>query len=220
MVRSLFGNITVPSHFITDPKFIWGPSNITAGYEYNSKRARELLAEAGWADTDGNGILDKDGKDFEIELLVPTGEANADMVALVVQSQLKNLGIRLNIKTLTNAWDKRKTGEYDLFLSHSGCLPSIPGGIGIGGKYHSKGGWPYAYHSDKLDALIEAAFTTTDQAQMRLKCDKIWALLHDANPCIPLYDIKKAVVMNKKIRGFRFGPTMFDMDLSEVIMTQ
>jgi len=220
MVRSLFGNITVPSHVITDPKFIWGPSNITAGYEYNPKRAGELLAEAGWVDTDGNGILDKAGKDFEIELLVPTGEANADMVALVVQSQLKNLGIRLNIKTLTNAWDKRKTGEYDLFLSHSGCLPSIPGGIGIGGKYHSKGGWPFAYHSDELDALIEAAFTTTDQARMRAKCDEIWALLHDANPCIPLYDIKKAVVMNKKVRGFRFGPTMFDMDLSEVVMTR
>lgn len=218
IVRSLFGNITVASHFITDPKFIWGPSNITAGYKYDPKRAGELLAGAGWADTNGDGILDKDGRNLEVDLLVPTGEANADMVALVVQSQLKTQGIRIDIKTLTNAWDKRTTGEYNLFLSHSGCLPSIPGGIGIGGKYYSRGDWPFACHSKKLDTLIEAAFTIPDKARMRTKCDKIWTLLHDANPCIPLYDIKKAVVMNKKVRGFKFGPTMFNMDLTDVVI--
>jgi peptide/nickel transport system substrate-binding protein len=220
MVRSLFGDITNPTYLITDPKFIWGPANIKEGYKYDIRKAKKLLAEAGWIDTDGNRILDKDGKNFEIELLVPTGEANADMVALVIQAQLKDMGITLNIKTLPNAWDKRKTGEYDLFLSHSGCLPSIPGGIGIGGKYHAKGGWPYAYHSDKLDALIQAAFTTTDKIRRRAKIDEIWPLLHDANPCIPLYDITKAVVMSKKVQGFKHGPTMFDMDLSEVVINQ
>jgi peptide/nickel transport system substrate-binding protein len=217
MVRSLFGNITDPSYLITDLKFIWGPSNITQGYTYDAGKAKDLLAGAGWVDTDDNGILDKNGNNFEIELLVPTGEANADMVALVVQSQLKDMGIRLNIKTLTNAWDKRKTGEYDLFLSHSGCLPSIPGGIGIGGKYHSKG-WPYAFHSDKLDALIESTFTSTKEVLLRTTYDEIWTLLHNANPCIPLYDITKAVIMNKSVQGFKHGPTMFDMDLSDVVM--
>jgi peptide/nickel transport system substrate-binding protein len=219
IVRSLFGNITDPSYLITDPKFKWGPSNITAGYQYDIKQAKHLLSKAGWGDTDGNGILDKDGNDFEINLLVPTGEANADMVALVVQSQLKDMGIRLNIKTLTNAWDKRKTGEYDLFLHHSGCLPSIPGGIGIGGKYHSKG-WPYAFHSDELDSMIESAFTSTNEKSLRSKCDEIWMLLHNANPCIPLYDIAKAVIMSKRVQGFKHGPTMFDMDLSDVVVMQ
>jgi peptide/nickel transport system substrate-binding protein len=219
MVRSLFGNITDPCYLITDPRFKWGPSNITAGYQYDQKQAKRLLAEAGWDDTNSNGILAKDGNNFEIDLLVPIGEANADLVALVVQSQLKDMGIRLNIKTLTNAWDKRKTGEYDLFLHHSGCLPSIPGGIGIGGKYHSKG-WPYAFHSDKLDAMIESAFTSTDELIVRVKCDKIWTLLHDAHPCVPLYDITKAVIMSKRVKGYKHGPTMFDMDLSDVVMMQ
>ncbi len=218
MVRSLFGNITDPCYFITDPKFIWGPSNITTGYLYDLKMAKKLLAGAGWVDTDGDGILDKDGRDLKVVLLVPTGEANADMVALVVQSQLKKLGIRLNIKTMINAWNMRKTGEYDLFLSHSGCLPSIPGGIGIKGKYYSSGDWPFAYHSKRLDALIDAAFTTTDKVRMRTECDKIWTLLHDAAPCIPLYNIKKAVVMNKKVTGFKFGRTMFNMDLTDIVI--
>lgn len=219
MVRSLFGTLTDPSFLITDPKFKWGPSNITAGYRYDKKRAVQLLAQAGWGDTNGDGLLDRNGNNFEIDLLVPTGEANADMVALVVQSQLKDMGIRLNIKTLANAWDKQQTGEYDLFLHHSGCLPSIPGGIGIGGKYHSKG-WPYAFHSDKLDALIASAFTSTDESKSRANCDAIWRLLQDANPCIPLYDITKAVIMSKRVQGFKHGPTMFDMDLIDVSVVQ
>jgi peptide/nickel transport system substrate-binding protein len=221
MVRSLFGNITDPTYLITDPKFLWGPSNIKKMYGYKPEKARQLLNEAGWIDTNNQGILQKNGRPFEIELLVTTGEANADMVAIVVQSQLKKLGIDLKILTRLDGWDKRLKGEYDLFLHHSGCLPSIPGGIGIGGKYHSKGDWPYAYHSKQLDTLIESVFTTPDNiTNERGRLNTIWELLHDASPCIPLYDIKKAVVMNKKVQEFKHGPTMFDMNLTDIIITQ
>ena len=215
MVSSLFEDVTRPSDLITDPKFTTGPSNIKEGYRYNPEKARALLAEAGWVDTDKNGVLDKDGKEFEVELIVPMGEANADMISLVVQSQLSQVGVGMKISTLSNASEQRKKGEYDLYLHHSGCLPSVPGGIGIGGKYHSEG-WPFSYHSAELDALIEAAFTTTDPQLRRTKCDEIWTLLHKAYPCIPLYDIAKATVMDKKVTGFTHGPTMFDMNLINI----
>ena len=220
MVRSLFGDVTTPSYQITDPGFIWGPSNITSTYRFDKKRALDLLAGAGWSDTDGNGILDREGKQFRVELVVPTGEANADMVAQVVQAQLREIGIVMNITTLTNANDWRRKGKYDLFLHHSGCLPSIPGGIGVGGKYHGAGDWPYAFHSDKLDSLIEAAFTSMDAAQMRARIDDIWLLLQKAHPCIPLYDITKAVIINPGIKGYRHGATMFEMDLTGVEITR
>jgi ABC-type transport system substrate-binding protein len=67
-----------------------------------------------------------------------------------------------------------------------------------------------------LDALIEAAFTTTDPQLRRTKCDEIWTLLHKAHPCIQLYDIVKAAVMDKKVTGFTHGPTMFDMALTNI----
>jgi ABC-type transport system substrate-binding protein len=56
-----------------------------------------------------NGILDKDGKEFEMELIVPTGEANADMISLVVQSQLSQVGVRMKISTLSNTSNKKST---------------------------------------------------------------------------------------------------------------
>ncbi len=220
MVRSLFGDVTTPAFQVTDPKFIWGPSNLTPTYRFDRKRARDLLAGAGWTDTDGNGILDRAGKEFRVELVVPTGEANADMVAQVVQAQLREIGIVIHITTLTNADDWRRDGKYDLFLHHSGCLPTIPGGIGVGGKYHSAGDWPYAFHSDRLDHLIEAAFTCMDAVQMRARIDDIWRLLQQEHPCLPLYDITKTVIMNPGISGYRHGTTMFDMDLTAVVITR
>ena len=215
MVSSLFGDVTRPSALITDPKFVYGPSNIKEGYGYDPEAAQKLLAEAGWSDTNNNGVLDKDGREFEVELVVPTGEANADMVSLVVQSQLSQMGIRMKIASLSNTSKIMSEGLYDLFLHHSGCLPSIPGGIGPGGKYDSKG-WPHSWHSAELDALFQEAFTTTDEGLRRQKVDQIWETLNAAYPCVPLYDIVKAVVIQKKVKGFIHGPTMFDMDLSRI----
>ena len=218
MVHTLFADIPKPAHRITDPRFKWGPSNIDENYYYyDQDKAKQLLTEAGWVDTDGDGILDKDGKHFTCDLVVPAGEANADVIAPFVQSELKKLGIKVNIVTLESgaAGKLRDEGKYDLYVHHSGCLPSIAGYIQIGGRYY-KGGWPHGYQNDTLDKLIEKAWTTPDEAEWRALCDQIWVILHEEAPCIPLYDITKPVVFRKSVHGFKFGPTMFEMDLSDV----
>ncbi len=218
MVHTLFADIPKPSYRITDARFEWGPSNIDEKYyRYDLDKAKKLMTEAGWADTDGDGILDKDGKHFTCELIVPAGEANADVVAPFMQSELKKLGIQMNIITLESgaAGKRQKEGKYDLYVHHSGCLPSVAGYIEIGGNYHA-GGWPHGYQNDTLDKLIEKAWTTPDEAEWRALCDQIWQLLHKEAPCIPLYDITKPVVFKKNVHGFKFGPTMFEMDLSDV----
>lgn len=218
MVHTLFADIPKPAYRITDPRFKWGPSNIDEKYyQYNPDKAKQLLAEAGWIDTDGDGFIDKDGKLFKCDLVVPVGEANADVVAPFMQSELKKLGISMNIITLESgaAGKLRDEGKYDMYVHHSGNLPSIAGYIQIGGQYHA-GVWPYGYQNDTLDKLIEKAWTTPDEAEWRALCNQIWEILHKEAPGIPLYDITKPVVFRKNVHGFKFGPTMFDMDLSDV----
>jgi len=218
MVHTLFADIPKPAYRITDARFKWGPTNIDEKYyKYDPEEAMRLLAKAGWVDNDGDGFLDKNGKPFTCDLIVPAGEANADVVAPFVQSELKKLGIQMNIITLESgaAGKMRDEGKYDLYVHHSGCLPSVAGYIQIGGRYHA-GGWPHGYQNDTLDKLIEKAWTTPDEAEWRALCDQIWEILHEEAPCIPLYDITKPVVFRKNVHGFKFGPTMFEMDLSDV----
>lgn len=54
-----------------------------------------MLKEAGWEDTDGDGILDKDGKKFEFTLKTNQGNKVREDIAVVVQEQLKKVGIKV-----------------------------------------------------------------------------------------------------------------------------
>lgn len=76
---------------------------------YTSMKGREeaiaLLAEAGWTDTDGDGLLDKDGQVFEFTL----SEFNHDSMFLnLLQIQLMDVGILMNIDPLTNSTEFRR----------------------------------------------------------------------------------------------------------------
>jgi len=218
MVRTVFDDVTEPSYVITAPWFKWGPDNIKDGYMYDLDRAKQLLAEAGWEDNDGDGIREKNGEPFVCELIVPFGEANADVVSVFLQAELKKIGVKMDILTLESgaAGDKKSAGEYDMYVHHSSCLPSS-GDVAPGGKYYSKyTTWEYAYHSDELDELIETAYSTPDDVQQREALDQAWLLLQDEAPCIPLYDIVKPVAFRNKVHGFTFPATMFETNLQDI----
>ena len=62
------------------------------GYDYDLDKAKKLLAEAGWNDMDGDGILDKNGKSLkDLDLVITSASDLAwqNDLALVVQSQLR-----------------------------------------------------------------------------------------------------------------------------------
>ncbi len=53
--------------------YAYAPDEITTKYTYDPEKAKALLAEAGWTDTDGDGIVDKDGEALSFELLYSSG---------------------------------------------------------------------------------------------------------------------------------------------------
>ena len=66
-------------------------------YETDVDKANELMEEAGWIDTDGDGIREKDGVTLELDLYYVTSLASIDDAALVIASQLKQIGISVNV---------------------------------------------------------------------------------------------------------------------------
>jgi peptide/nickel transport system substrate-binding protein len=68
-------------------------------YPYNPARAKSLLKEAGFSDSDGDGILDKDGKPFAFEILTNQNKER-EMTGVLIQRRLKEIGIDANIRVL------------------------------------------------------------------------------------------------------------------------
>jgi peptide/nickel transport system substrate-binding protein len=67
---------------------------------YDVEGAKKLLQEAGWEDHDGDGILDKDGKPFRFEFLIPSGRRFAERLANIMKEDLKKVGIDMTIRQL------------------------------------------------------------------------------------------------------------------------
>jgi peptide/nickel transport system substrate-binding protein len=76
----------------------WSNPNLQP-YPYNPIKARALLREAGFADTNGDGILEKDGKPFSFEILTNQNKER-EMTAVLIQRRLKEVGIEVNIRVL------------------------------------------------------------------------------------------------------------------------
>ncbi len=86
-------------------------------YEYNPERAAELLEEAGWVDSNGNGVRDKDGLEFEVDLIYSNILELFPNAALIMQDQLGQIGIKINL--VQQEWSAYLTnvllpGKYDL----------------------------------------------------------------------------------------------------------
>lgn len=70
-------------------------------YTYDPKEAKALLREAGWQDLDGNGILEKDGKEFQFTLSTYTDSNYSYNVAALLRSNLRDLGIDMDVDFLS-----------------------------------------------------------------------------------------------------------------------
>ncbi|OGP75337.1 MAG: hypothetical protein A2V86_14260 [Deltaproteobacteria bacterium RBG_16_49_23] len=75
------------------PSHLWYYNANVKPFPYDPQKARALMAEAGWKDTDGDGVLDKDGQPFRFKLITNSGNDVRRDVGVLVQRQLRELGV-------------------------------------------------------------------------------------------------------------------------------
>jgi peptide/nickel transport system substrate-binding protein len=179
-------------------------------YPYNPKKARELLAEAGWRDTDGDGILDRNGQRFEFELLVNQGNEVRAKTAEIVQRRLAETGISVKIRIIEWAAfikefiNKRRFDAVILGWT----IPMDPDLYDV---WHSSKTGPselnfVTYRNAEVDALLEKGRGTFDRAERKLCYDRIQEILAEDQPYIFLYVPDALPIFNARIRGIEPAP--------------
>lgn len=83
-------------------------------YDYDPEKAAALLKEAGWVDTDGDGILDKDGEKLSFTLTAPVDDEVRVNIGTYLSSEWKKLGVDCTMSAL--GWDAIDITKCESFL--------------------------------------------------------------------------------------------------------
>ena len=169
---------------------------------YDPAASARLLAEAGWKDTDGDGILEKDGRPFSFLLIYNSNNDQRKSVAELVQEQLRKLGIRMEILAyeFTVFLDKvDKNRDYDAcVLGWSVGLDPDPYQIWHSSQRQKGKGFNFVdYNNPRVDRLIEEARTEFDQDKQRVFLWEIQKIIYDDQPYTFLYVPESTPVMHK-----------------------
>ena len=209
-----FDGYAAASQLFSPPGVLGQYADRIVGYEHDPDRAGRILDEAGWKDSDGDGIREKAGRKLALEFIngFPAGPENGQ-TAEVIQAQLREAGIDLKV---TNVPDNAtysallKDKQGDLFLeignqnSPSPCfLASLfysryekPGSYARG---FAPGplGWPQ--YDDEIDAC-NAALTTEEAAMHR--ANAIHIVVDESRSLIPLVGITRIYAARDNVKNF------------------
>jgi peptide/nickel transport system substrate-binding protein len=191
------------------------------GYAYDPDKAGQLLAEAGWKDTDADGILDKGGKPFKIKLVMQTWSVFWKPSAEALQSQLKDIGVELSINVMERGalTEVQKKRDFDLNMS---CTPAASGGADyqLSSRFQSTFNpetmASAGYVNERVNSLLDLAKQEMDGAKRMQMYQEVQKIVNDEAVAIPyVYDME-FVAANKRINGFKPHPAVWAINLKNV----
>lgn len=204
----------LPGKAPVPPSLDYGFDQLTDPNAYNPERAKTLLAESGWADSNGDGILDKDGRPLQLDFVVYNSRAELPLYAEAVQADLKKLGFDIKINTVDyNLIDNMGIkGEYDLLISN--IITANTGDPEIFLTWYWKtnvdGSNPQngsGYSNPEYDAKLEQLSSEFDAAKRRQLIIELQQILLNDSASIFFGYPQTNIVNSKRVTGVRMYPS-------------
>ena len=205
MARTVLGGFGRPAYSENDG-MPW--NNPETAIETDWDYARELLAEAGWADADGDGILEKDGLRAEFSCIYPAGDSVRQAVAMAASQQAEEIGIRIRVEGVS--WDEISrrmfseavmmgwTGDNgdpdNFFATLFSCAAAKDG------SNYSR--WCYKPFED----LIQPARATDDHNKRIELYKQAQVVMHDQAPALIVAHSTVYEPVRKEVKGYVVDP--------------
>ena len=183
--------------------------------KYDVEEARRLLAEAGWKDNDGDGILDKNGKRFEFELKLGSSRRFYVQIASALQEGCAKAGIRVTPRTLEWATfvddlDNRRFEAVSLVRS----MPAP--WIDPSETWHSsqdvpRGGNDAGWHSDEADRILDAMREEFDESGRNELWHEFNHVFAEEQPVLLVIHSLVGVLSSNRFENQRVRPTGLQM---------
>lgn len=186
------------------PPTYWTYTDNVPKFNYDVEKAKKAFADAGWKDSNGDGILDKDGKKFEFELQVNQGNTIREKAVTVIQQQLKKVGIQVNLRTVeSSAFTKNFQGKNFEAIYYAWSISGDPNPHGI---WHSSeitsGLNTVSYKNAEVDKLIDEDLLTFDKNKRKEILGKVDSLIAEDQPYTFLYSPTTVMAYPANLEGF------------------
>ena len=212
MDKAVFGEGTVMPSFLAVSSWAADPNLEPIGRDLDAARA--LLAEAGWEDTDGDGILDKDGQPFAFEVLTNEGNTRRGQIAELVQQHLAEVGMQVEVSAIdfNQLLDIQDSQTFDaIILGWRNAYPDDPDWTGLfttDGDIVGSGFNSMSYSNPEVDRLFKEALNVPgcapeDRAEIYYEIQRI---LQEDQAYIWLFAIDGMYAANNSITNWSPRP--------------
>lgn len=176
---------------------------------YDVEKAKNILEEAGWKDTDNDGIREKNGTKLEIKWLTYPSRQELPLLAESAQATLKEIGISViinvtadhnSIKKDTSKWDvytaamvTAPTGDLEYFFTSCALLNSIA----------NNGN----YYNEQLEQLASTLAITFDVQERTNIAKQMQQIILDDNAFIFASHLSMSMVYKSNVKGLVAHPS-------------
>ena len=183
--------------------------------DYDTDRAGELLAEAGYADTDGDGYVDKDGETLELVIGGYPERFQLPIMAEAAQAMLADVGIKVEV-AITD-WSVVNEPAWDLFGWYHGLVESggdpvynISKFAGLRADASGTGGNNYGHYDNSAMAEIVApAASESDlDGRRQIACDAQDMVTEDI-AFLPVAHVNFVYGVSDRVTDFEAHPSSF-----------
>jgi len=173
---------------------------------FDVEQAKTLLAEAGWEDTNGNGIVDKevDGEQVELslELSHPAGRETVQNMVLIIQEDARQAGvdIQLSAKESSVIAEERARRDYEMAMGGYRISPLLDDLKQI---WHSESDTPggsnqVGFNNAEADQILDDIQTEFDPERRRELYLRLQEIIYEEQPVVFLFVNNENIAIHKR----------------------
>jgi peptide/nickel transport system substrate-binding protein len=177
---------------------------------FDPRAAVLLLEQAGWRDTDGDGIRDRGGRELEFDLLVSAGSTVGRQINEIFAAELARAGVKARIRTLEWASFVLRvdSGEYEaasLAWAASDANPD-PFPYWHSSQFPPAGVNVAFYRNAAADRLMEDARSELDPEKRREIYHRLHRVFRDDPPVVFVVNASQKYAFRRRVRGIVTSP--------------